>query len=78
MVEDSNIESWNGSFLMGALSPQDLLRYNMQTDETEIVLRDVGRVRDIAQLPGGDFLMLIDARSPNQSETGRVVRVMAK
>lgn len=74
-LEDSNFESWNGSFLMGSLYPQNLLRYNPETDETNIVLERVGRVRDVAQLPDGDLLILIDHRSPFTSDSGRILRL---
>ncbi|MDT0605570.1 PQQ-dependent sugar dehydrogenase [Croceitalea rosinachiae] len=74
-LEDSNFKSWNGSFLMGSLYPQNLLRYNPETDETEIVLEKVGRVRDVAQLPDGDLLISIDSRSPSPSDSGRILRL---
>lgn len=74
-LSDSNFNSWNGSFLMGALRPQDLLRYKLETDETEIVLANVGRVRDVAQLPSGNLLILVDAGSPNDADEGRIIKL---
>jgi len=74
-LANSNFSSWNGSFLMGALYPQHLLRYDLDTNETEIVIANVGRVRDIAQLPGGDLLILIDKGSPNSSSEGRIIKL---
>ena len=74
-VEDSQFSSWNGSFLLGALNPQHLLRYDPATDETEIVLTNVGRVRDIAQLPSGRLLIAVDAGSPNPSDLGRIIQL---
>ncbi len=74
-VEDSQFPSWNGSFLLGTLNPQHLLRYDPATDETEIVLTNVGRVRDIAQLPSGRLLIAVDAGSPNPSDLGRIIRL---
>ena len=74
-LSDSNFNSWNGSVLMGALRPQDLLRYNLDTDETEIVLTNVGRVRDVAQLPSGNLLILVDAGSPNDADEGRIIKL---
>lgn len=67
--------SWEGSFLIGALYQQDVLRYDPLTEETEVALAGVGRVRDIAQLPGGDFLIAVDAGSPDASRTGRIIRI---
>lgn len=74
-LENSNFSEWNGSFLMGALYPQLLLRYDLASDETEIVLSNIGRVRDIAQLPSGNLLILIDAKSPNDSDEGRIIKL---
>jgi glucose/arabinose dehydrogenase len=74
-VEGSQFTSWNGAFLFGALNPQHLLRYDPVTDETEIVLRKVGRVRDIAQLPSGKLLIAVDEGSPKPSDRGRVIEL---
>ena len=74
-VEGSQFASWNGAFLLGALNPQHLLRYDPTTGETEIVLRNVGRVRDIAQLPSGKLLIAVDARSPKPSDRGRIIEL---
>ena len=74
-VEGSQFTSWNGAFLIGALNPQHLLRYDPATRETEIVLRNVGRVRDIAQLPSGKLLIAVDAGSPKQSDRGRIIEL---
>jgi glucose/arabinose dehydrogenase len=75
LVEDSEFPSWNGSFLMGALNPQHLLRYDPATDETEIVLTRVGRIRDVAQLPSGKLLISVDAGSPSPSDPGRIIQL---
>jgi len=77
-LKNSNFEPWNGSFLMGALTYQHLVRYDLDTDETEIVLPNAGRVRDVAQLPGGDLVILIDQNSPELSSKGRVVKLTLK
>ena len=74
-VEGSQFASWNGAFLLGALNPQNLLRYDPATGETEIVLRNVGRVRDIAQLPSGKLLIAVDAGSPKPSDRGRIIEL---
>jgi glucose/arabinose dehydrogenase len=74
-VEGSQFASWNGAFLLGALNPQHLLRYDLATDETEIVLRNVGRVRDIAQLPSGKLLIAVDKGSPKPSDRGRIIEL---
>ena len=74
-VEGSQFASWNGAFLLGALNPQHLLRYDPATGETEIVLRNVGRVRDIAQLPSGKLLIAVDSGSPKPSDRGRIIEL---
>ena len=60
---------------MGAMNPQHLLRYDPATDETEIVLAGVGRVRDIAQLPSGKLLISVDAGSPTPAHAGRIIQL---
>jgi glucose/arabinose dehydrogenase len=75
LIDGSQFPSWGGSFLMGALNPQHLLRYDPATDETEIVLERVGRVRDIAQLPSGTLLVSVDAGSPNPADRGRIIHL---
>jgi glucose/arabinose dehydrogenase len=74
-VENSQFTAWNGAFLLGALNPQHLLRYDPARDETTIVLRRVGRVRDIAQLPSGKLLIAVDAGSPKSSDRGRIIQL---
>ena len=74
-VEGSQFVSWNGAFPLGALRSQHLLRYDPATGETAIVLRNVGRVRDIAQLPSGKLLIAVDAGSPKPSDRGRIIEL---
>ena len=74
-VEGSQFASWNGAFLLGSLFQQHLLRYDPATDETEIVLRNIGRIRDIAQLPSGKLLIAVDAKSPKPSDRGRIIEL---
>ena len=74
-LRNSVISEWNGSFLMGSLIGQDLIRYDPLTDETEIIIEDIGRVRDVDQLPNGELLILIDAGSPTGTDSGRILRI---
>ena len=53
----------------------DRARYDPATDATEIVWRNVGRVRDIAQLPSGKLLIAVDAGTPKSSDRGRIVEL---
>lgn len=76
LVENSPFTSWNGSFLLGALNLQHLIRYDPAGDKTEIVLANVGRVRDVAQLPSGKLLISVDSGSPNPSDPGRIIQLL--
>ena len=77
-LKNSNFEPWNGSFLMGALTYQHLVLYNPDTDKTEIVLSKAGRIRDVAQLPSGNLVILIDKKSPGLWSKGRLVKLSLK
>lgn len=74
-LENSNFESWNGSFLIGGLTYQNLVRYDPATDLTEVVLPKAGRVRDVAQLPSGNLVALIEKSSPGLRDKGRLVKL---
>ena len=75
LVAPSGLLYVDGAFLFGALNLQHLLRYDPATDETAIVLRNVGRLRDIAQLPSGKLLIAVDAGSPKASDRGRIIEL---
>ena len=77
-LKNSNFRSWNGSFLMGGLTYQHLVLYNPKTGETQLAIPKVGRVRDIAQLPSGNLLILVDHKSPRINTTGRLIRLTPK
>ena len=77
-VAPSGLVYVDGVFLFGALNPQNLLSYNPATGETKIVLRSVGRVRDIAQLPSGKLLIAVDAKSPKPSYRGRIIELSSR
>jgi glucose/arabinose dehydrogenase len=74
-VAPSGLFPENGGFLIGALNLQHLLRYDPATDETTIILQNVGRVRDIARLPSGKLLIAVDAGSPKQADRGRIIEL---
>lgn len=76
-LETSNFEEWNDYFLIGSLAKRQLIGYNLETDETDILLSNTGRLRDIAQLPSGDILILIDRGSPHADYQGRILKLMA-
>jgi len=74
-LKNSNFKDWNGSFLIGGLTYQSLIRYDPETEKTENVMPDVGRIRDIAELPSGNLVILIDHNTPNSKDKGRVVKL---
>ena len=46
--------------------------------QVQSVLKDIGKVRDVAQLPSGDLLILLDQNSPNRGDSGRIVKLSRK
>ncbi len=77
-LENSNFEDWNGLFLIGGLTYQHLIGFDPDTGETKILLSKIGRVRDVAKLPSGDLVVLIDHKSPGLFSKGRVVKLSPK
>ena len=55
-----------------------LLWVNLATGEYKPVLKDIGRLRDVAQLPSGDLLILVDQHSPNRGDSGRIIKLSRK
>lgn len=74
-VETGPLSVGHGTFLIGALNPRNLLRFDPTDGSTSVLIRGVGRVRDIAQLPGGDILLALDAGSPTAEDEGRILRL---
>ncbi|MBE0412748.1 PQQ-dependent sugar dehydrogenase [Yoonia sp.] len=69
---DGDYASWHGDLLIGSLNPGALVRLKLANGRIvgeERLLTDVGRVRDVAVLPDGSVLVLID------SGRGEVLRV---
>ncbi len=74
-LENSLFPEWDGSFVLGSLAQQRLIAYDVESDQTSLLLENIGRVRDVVQLPSGSLLILIDAGSPNSSDSGRIVKL---
>ena len=72
---DSMFSDWDGAFLMGSLPKERLIAYDLDTGQTSVLLNNVGRVRDVALLPSGSLLLLIDAGSPGRRDSGRIVKL---
>ena len=75
---NSGFDEWNGTFLIGALNLEHLISYNEVNGATRVLLSGIGRVRDIAQLPSGNFLICIDQNSPDNLDTGRILKLTPK
>ncbi|MEM7286780.1 MAG: PQQ-dependent sugar dehydrogenase [Actinomycetota bacterium] len=60
-LRDSAFPEWDGALVWGALAQQRLIAYLPEEDRTVVLLDGIGRVRDVAQLPDGDLLILRDA-----------------
>jgi aldose sugar dehydrogenase len=80
-VAPSGLLMHDGSFLFGALYSSDLLRYEPATGETEVVLRNVGRVRDVVRLPSGALLISVGGGLGSRpgvegGSDGRILRVL--
>jgi glucose/arabinose dehydrogenase len=66
---------WQGDLLIASLSPGGLVRIRLEGDRVageEWMLRDVGRVRDVEELPDGSLLLLTD------NWRGEILRVTPK
>ena len=74
-LDGTAFPSMAGRFVWGALAQQRLIAFDPNSDQTTIIVDDVGRVRDVTQLSGGELLLLIDARSPKRSDSGRLVKL---
>ena len=88
-ISDSNFAEWNCEtcFLVGSLNFQPtpsgspstaLLWVNLATGKYRSALKDIGRVRDVSQLPSGDLLILLDQDGPNRGDSGRIVKLSRK
>jgi len=81
-VAPSGLLMRDGAFLFGALYSSDLLRYHPATGVTEVVLRNVGRVRDVVRLPSGAILISVGGRLGTRpggagGSEGRILRVLS-
>lgn len=61
---DAAHRPWRGNLFVSSLNPGGLMRLQIEGGRVtgeERLLADVGRVRDVEVLPGGDLLVLLDA-----------------
>lgn len=75
ILQSSKFGEYNGSFIMGSLSQQSIMAYDHSTGRTKKLWAGIGRVRDIAELPSGDLVVLIDKGSPKDANVGRVLKL---
>jgi glucose/arabinose dehydrogenase len=81
-VAPSGLLMHDGAFLFGALYSSDLLRYDPATGETDVLLRNVGRVRDVVKLPSGALLISVGGGLNTRpggagGSDGRILRVLS-
>ncbi len=67
MVTTDRFEGWQGDLLAGGLRSRRILRLVVTEDEVihgeELLLDEIGRIRDVRQGPEGDIYVLTDARN---------------
>ena len=60
---------WQGSFLVGSLKATELYRFVIEDDKlvhTELLIRDLARIRDIESGPDGNIYLLLEHDSGSQ------------
>ncbi len=65
---DADFAPWRGDMFVSSLNPGGVMRLKIEGGRVvgeERLLADVGRVRDVALLPNGDLLVLLDAPGAN-------------
>ena len=73
-LRNSSFPDLDGRFVFGGLVSQQLVAVDIDTGETAVLLEDVGRIRDVDQLPSGDILMTVE--SPNNAPiNGELIRL---
>lgn len=62
---------WKGDLFVGSLAKKQLHRIRLQNGkviEDEIILKGLGRIRDVVTAPNGDIYLTINDRNKNQSK----------
>jgi glucose/arabinose dehydrogenase len=77
-LERVTLPSMGPRLVWGSLAQQRLIAYDVASGLTSVILDDVGRVRDVTQLPSGDLVVLVDTESSIRTNAGRVVRLTLK
>lgn len=73
-LRDSSFPDLDGRFVFGGLVSQQLVAVDLDTGETGVLLEDVGRIRDVNQLPSGDILMTVESPA-NGPINGELIRL---
>ena len=74
IYEGDPFAGWSGDLLIGSLKATELYRVRIDGErhvETEVLIRDLGRIRDVEREPGGTVLLLLEHDSG-----GRIVRMV--
>lgn len=76
--QGSKFKNWQGKLLVGGMASQELhlldIKNNQVVSDT-IVLKNAGRVRDVATGPDGNIYLLLNRRTPSSSKLARLVPV---
>jgi len=59
----------------GAMVQQRLIAFDTDTMMTSVIADNMGRIRDVTQLPDGDLLIAVDTESSIKTYAGKVVRL---
>lgn len=71
---DSSFPGLDGHFLFGALATEQLIGFDLATGDTTVLLTDVGRIRDVDQLPDGDIVIVVESTADSASN-GQLIRL---
>lgn len=72
-ADGSNVSDWNGQFLLGSLHYRRVFLFD-RNSKTTTALPITGRVRNMVQLPSGDFIALIERTKVGETN-GVLVRI---
>lgn len=73
-LDNETFPELGGWFVMGSLFQNRLIAYDLASGRTAIVSEKLGRIRDVAQLPSGDLIVLLDSEGLPEGG-GRVMRL---
>ena len=73
-LDHETFPDFGGWFVQGSLFQHRLIAYDLISGRTAAISEQLGRIRDVAQLPSGDLIVLLDSEGlPNGA--GRIIRL---